>query len=144
MNFKRTPMTPSKSRKPKTSRNPSKPRKYRKRRKFGGASLCLFVYIMNASVDSSFRDMCRRGMQPVNHTADIWNYHVAWRAAGWQFDQTCITRPLTDAVSALFGSDKSAVQASVQRIIICRQFASLDLPRSLPNCADLVFQSLRV
>ena len=133
-------MTPRKSRKPKMSR---KPRKSRTPRKLGGASLCLFGYMMNESVDSSLRDICRRGMQPAKHPANIWNHHIDWRAVGWQFEQTCTTQQLTDAASALFGSDKTVVQASVQRLVVDSQFACPDLQRSPPNCADLVVESLR-
>ena len=83
-------------------------------------------------------------MQPVKHLAYIWNHHVAWRAAGWQFEQSCIMQQLPDAASALFGSDKNAVQASVQRMVVCNQLACSDLSKSLSNFVNLVFESLRV
>ena len=50
---------------------------------------------------------------------------------------------ISDAASVIFGSDKSTVKALVQIIVFCRQYAFQDLPRSLPACVDMVFESLR-
>ena len=132
--------------KPRNPRKPNKSRKSRKSRKpwkLGEVSFYSFSLIINKSVASSLRDICTRGMQPVKHLADICNYYVAWRAAGLQFKQSCIMQQLIDVASARFGSDYNVVQAYVQRIVVCMQFACIDLARSFPNCADLVFESLR-
>ena len=49
---------------------------------------------------------------------------------------------LTDVASIIFNYNTSAVQASVQKTVVCMQFVCFVLLKSLANCVNIVFKSL--
>ena len=50
---------------------------------------------------------------------------------------------LTDVDSIFFNYTTSAVQAFVQKTVVCRQFVCFVLLKSLANCVNMVFHYFR-
>ena len=107
-----------------------------------------FYYILNKSVVSSFRDICKRCTQQVKLQANIWNYNVAWRTGGWQFKQNGIMQQLTDVARLLFVVISALCKLVCKGIVVCRQllflrFNNIAYKLCWSNCWVFVWLNLR-